>query len=107
MWIDEKTFFKVVKEHPDWFTSWVDEGNHIWNRVTGEIVYEDGTVMHDLVYRPPRDYNNYWKDCFQDPPKAYSGNSDLSITLSYDDYIKDPEKFLSKSKDIDNVSTIL
>lgn len=104
MWIDEKIFYKVFKEHPDWFTSWVDEGNKIWNRQTGEIVYEDGTVMNDLVYRPPRDYNNYWKDCFEDEPKSYSGHSDLSITLSYDDYIKDPEKFLSKSKDIDNTA---
>lgn len=103
MWIDEKIFFKVFKEHPDWFTNWVDEGNHIWNRVTGEIVYEDGTLMNDLVYRPPRDYNNYWKDCFNDEPKVYEGGSDTyKMTLSYDDYVKDPESFVTKAKDIDN-----
>ena len=103
MWIDEKIFYKVFKEHPDWFTNWVDEGRQIWNRQTGEIICEDGTLMNDLVYRPPRDYNNYWKDCFNDEPKVYEGGSDTyKMTLSCDDYVKDPESFLTKAKDIDN-----
>ena len=83
MYIDEKTFYKVFKEHPDWFTSWVDEGSKIWNRFTGEIIYEDGMVMHDGVYRPPRDPNNYWKDCFNDQPKAFvGGENHNNITLA-------------------------
>lgn len=107
MWIDEKIFFKIVKEHPDWFTSWVDEGNRIWNRQTGEIVYEDGTLMHDLVYRGKRDYNNYWKDCFNDEPKVYEGSPDTyKVTLSYDDYVKDPEALWVKAQEINNQASI-
>jgi len=91
MWISEQTFFKVFKEHPDWFTSWVDEGKKIWNRETGEIICEDGTLMHDAVYRPPRDYNNYWKDCFQEQPKAYRGGPDKYECWLNADYVNDPE----------------
>ena len=107
MWIDEKVFFKVFKEHPDWFTSWVDEGKQIWNRQTGEIIREDGTLMHDAVYRPPRDYNNYWKDCFNDDPCVINGGPDTyKMTLSFDDYVKDPERYLVKAQEVNNQANI-
>ena len=96
MWVDNETFFKIFKEHPDWFTSWVDEGKQIWNRQTGEIVCEDGTLMHDAVYRPPRDYNNYWKDCFQDPPIVINGGPQKYESYLNADYVKDPESLYIK-----------
>ena len=91
MWIDEEVFYKVFKEHPDWFPEWVDEGKQIWNRQTGEIICEDGTLMHDTVYRPKRDYNNYWKDCFNDEPKVYKGGPNEYEMRLNADYVKDPE----------------
>ena len=107
MWIDEEVFYKVFKEHPDWFPEWVDEGKQIWNRQTGEIICEDGTLMHDTVYRPKRDYNNYWKDCFNDEPKVYKGgSSEYEIRLNAD-YVTDPEALYVKAEEINNVSTTL
>lgn len=110
MWINEELFFKVVKEHPDWFPNWVLEGargNRIWNKVTGEIIYEDGTMMHDLVYRGKRDYDNYWKDCFNDKPCAINGGPETyKVTLSYDDYVKDPESLWIKAQEVNNQASI-
>ena len=107
-YIDDKIFYKIVTKHPDWFPNWENEGHQIWNRVTGEIVTEDGRYMMDGVYRGGRDYNNYWKDCFQDSPKSISGGpSDLSITLSYDDYVKDPESTLVHvTEEVNNKATL-
>lgn len=107
MWIDEEIFYKFFKEHPDWFPEWVDEGKKIWNRETGEIIYENGTLMHDAVYRPKRDYNNYWKDCYQDPPIVINGGPQKYESYLNDDYVKDPESLYIKAEEINNVSTTL
>lgn len=105
LWIDEKVFYKVFKEHPDWFTSWVDEGRQIWNRETGEIIREDGMVMYDGVYRPPRDPNNYWKDCYNDQPKAIVGSPDkYECWLTTDG--TNTEAFYAKSEEINNNASI-
>lgn len=107
MYIDDKTFYKVFKEHPDWFTSWVDEGKQIWNRDTGVIIHENGLVMHDAVYRPPRDPNNYWKDCFNDQPKAIvGGENSYDITLACGDNISDHMSTLINSEEINTKATI-
>lgn len=107
MYIDDKTFYKVFKEHPDWFTSWVDEGRQIWNRDTGVIIFENGMVMHDAVYRPPRDPNNYWKECFNDHPKAIvGGESNYDITLACGDNISDQKSTLIKADETNNKVTV-
>ena len=109
--IDSKDFFKVFKERPEFFPDWNDEGTQIWNRETGEIVREDGLVMQDLVYRGNvyrrRDYNNYWKDCFQEQPKAYRGGPDKYECWLNADYVNDPESLYIKAEEINNVSTTL
>ena len=81
--IPGKTFYKILKEHPEMFPNWKDEGTKFWNSRTGEILEEDGTVMYDLVYRGDRDYDNYWKDCFNDEPKSIIGTGEMpKITLT-------------------------
>jgi len=51
MFIEGKLLYEVLDRCKDLFPEWVREDNRFWNRTTGEIVYENGTVMHDLVYR--------------------------------------------------------
>ena len=81
--IPGKIFYKILKEHPEMFPNWKDEGTKFWNSKTGEILEEDGTVMYDLVYRGNRDYDNYWKDCFNDEPKSIIGSGEMpKITLT-------------------------
>ena len=81
--IPGKTFYKILKEHPEMFPDWKDEGTKFWNSRTGEILWEDGTVMYDLVYRGNRDYDNYWKDCFNDEPKSYTWTGETpKVTLT-------------------------
>ena len=63
--------------------------------------------MHDAVYRPPRDYNNYWKDCFNDCSKAIvSGSDSYDITLACDDNVNDQKSTLIKAQEINTKVTI-
>lgn len=75
--IPGKIFYKILKEHPETFPDWRDEGTRFWNSRTGEILEEDGTVMFDLVWRQDRDYDNYWKDCFNDGPKSFTWTGEI------------------------------
>lgn len=51
MFINGKRLYDVLDRCEDLFPEWVRENNSFWNRTTGEIVCENGTMMHDLVYR--------------------------------------------------------
>ena len=51
MVINGKRLYDVLDRCEDLFPEWVRENNSFWNRTTGEIIYENGIMMHDLVYR--------------------------------------------------------
>ena len=57
MILDGKRLYEVLERCPDLFPEWKKEGNQYWNSKTGEIIYDNGMYMHDLVYRGYEAYN--------------------------------------------------
>ena len=57
MFLDGKKLYEVLDRCEDLFPEWKREGNKFWNSKTGEIVYDDGLEMQDLVYRGREGYN--------------------------------------------------
>ena len=57
MFLDGKKLYEVLDRCEDLFPEWKREGNKFWNSKTGEIVYNDGLEMQDLVYRGREGYN--------------------------------------------------
>lgn len=51
MFIEPKIFYEVLERCPDLFPEWKKEGSRYWNSETGYMVTEDGTVLHDAIYR--------------------------------------------------------
>ncbi len=51
MFLNGKRLYQVLDKCEDLFPEWKREGNRFWNSKTGEIVYENGLELQDLVYR--------------------------------------------------------
>ena len=59
MFLDGKKLYQVLDRCEDLFPEWKRMGNKFWNSKTGEIVYDDGLEMQDLVYRGRKyEYNH-------------------------------------------------
>lgn len=57
-----KKLYEVLERCNDLFPHWKKEGDQYWNSRTGEIVTKDGVSMHDAVYRPPKEEED-WITC--------------------------------------------
>lgn len=52
MYLSGKKLWDVLERCSDLFPAWHKEENQYWNSNTGEIVRNDGLMMHDGLYRP-------------------------------------------------------
>ena len=72
MFLNGKRLYQVLDRCEDLFPEWKREGNKFWNSRTGEIVYDDGLIVHDLVYREREyEYNH----------KSYNTDCNIEATL--------------------------
>ena len=73
MILEGKRLYEVLDKCEGLFPEWKRMGNKFWNSETGEIVYDDGLEMQDLVYRERKyEYNH----------KSYnSGFVNIELTL--------------------------
>ena len=55
MFLNGRRLYQVLDKCEDLFPEWKregkGEGKRFWNSKTGEIVYENGLELQDLVYR--------------------------------------------------------
>ena len=51
MLIEPAVFYEVLERCHDLFPEWEKEDDRYWNSKTGYMIYKNGIVVHDAVYR--------------------------------------------------------